>query len=330
MMKINKWTSRVFAFCLGIAMIFAMIPNKAQAREPMSITVKHEVDGEPISGIGFSIYRVAEFEEDRWMKLTGAFAEYHVELNNLDSAGWKYAAETLSGYCLRDELTPLQEAQTNEKGEAVLDAEGVLTEAVYLIIGQNHDYKGKTYTIQPLLIAMPIVLGEDVQYEVEVSTKYEVLEETETLTVAKVWKDDPVDHEDAQVTIQLINRLTGNIHDEVTLSEENNWRYTWTDLPEDGQWLVVEEEVGEDYVVSVEQEGAIAIVTNTHKEMLPEEPGEPDTPIDPDDPETPSDPGKPSEPQLPQTGMLWWPVPVLAAAGLVCLLIGLMWRRQYE
>lgn len=40
---------------------------------------------------------------------------------------------------------------------------------------------------------------------------------------------------------------------------------------------------------------------------------------------------KPSEPgdsKLPQTGMLWWPVPVLAAGGLALLLIGWLRRRK--
>lgn len=38
-------------------------------------------------------------------------------------------------------------------------------------------------------------------------------------------------------------------------------------------------------------------------------------------PETPA-PGK-----LPQTGQLWWPVPVLTSAGLLCIVVGLLRRR---
>jgi len=36
----------------------------------------------------------------------------------------------------------------------------------------------------------------------------------------------------------------------------------------------------------------------------------------------------PTPPSLPQTGQLWWPVPVLAAAGLFCLVLGLLRRRE--
>ena len=31
---------------------------------------------------------------------------------------------------------------------------------------------------------------------------------------------------------------------------------------------------------------------------------------------------------LPQTGMLWWPVPILATAGMLCYLIGWMKNRR--
>ena len=41
------------------------------------------------------------------------------------------------------------------------------------------------------------------------------------------------------------------------------------------------------------------------------------------------EPGEPGEPDLPQTGVLWWPVPVLACAGLFLFLIG--WgKRRHE
>ena len=32
--------------------------------------------------------------------------------------------------------------------------------------------------------------------------------------------------------------------------------------------------------------------------------------------------------KLPQTGQLWWPVPVLACAGLGCIAVGLFRRRE--
>ena len=49
----------------------------------------------------------------------------------------------------------------------------------------------------------------------------------------------------------------------------------------------------------------------------------------PDEPEpTPSAPPPPQGPKLPQTGQLWWPVPILLAAGLLLVSIGIISRRR--
>ena len=45
-------------------------------------------------------------------------------------------------------------------------------------------------------------------------------------------------------------------------------------------------------------------------------------------PTTPSTPGKPTDPKLPQTGQLTWPIPVLAAAGLLLLVVGFVLRKE--
>ena len=82
----------------------------------------------------------------------------------------------------------------------------------------------------------------------------------------------------------------GAVYDTVKLSEENSWRYGWTDLPamENGQpvdWQVTEL-TPEGYTVTVSREGETFLVTNTGH-----------------------GPQNPGEPTLPQTGSLWWPVP---------------------
>lgn len=49
-------------------------------------------------------------------------------------------------------------------------------------------------------------------------------------------------------------------------------------------------------------------------------------PDNPDKPDKPTTPQKPSEPTLPQTGQLNWPVPVLAALGLMVFSAGWVLR----
>lgn len=110
----------------------------------------------------------------------------------------------------------------------------------------------------------------------------------------------------AFIEVQLLR--DGRVFDTVRLREENNWSHTWTGLDADFAWSVVETAVPAGYTVRVERAGITFVLTNTRPE--PEEPEEPETPG-----------GK-----LPQTGSLWWPVPVLALAGLFLLLLG--WGRR--
>ena len=65
------------------------------------------------------------------------------------------------------------------------------------------------------------------------------------------------------------------------------------------------------YTVSITQESGTFVVTNTPKQpsVMP-----------------PTD--QPKEPTLPQTGELWWPVPVLAAAGLLLIAAGAGKKRK--
>ena len=114
-------------------------------------------------------------------------------------------------------------------------------------------------------------------------------------------------------------------------------RYLWTGLDADDTWRVVEETVPEGYTVSISREGITFVVTNTYRPDVPDTPEPPDQPDKPTPPDTPNQPDRPDrpgtpgtttpgEPTIPQTGALWWPVPVLAAGGMLLFLLG--WARS--
>ena len=88
------------------------------------------------------------------------------------------------------------------------------------------------------------------------------------------------------------------------LSQENNWEYTWSDLDGGSKWQIVEANVPNGYTVTTTQESNIFVLTNTYPSKQPS--------------------------KLPQTGMLWWPAPLLVCVGLLFLITGIILRYKQD
>lgn len=285
-------------------------------------------DGETtLSGAQFSIYLVATVDAYGELTAADAFKDYSVDIRGKNDAAWRTLADTLEGYVLRDGVAPADSGKTDALGRLTFPTgSGSLTPGLYLVVGQRHTQGGTRYDPSPFMALLP---SQDLEanewvYDVAASPKFDksdIPEEPEDDTVnrrvLKVWKDSG-DERPQSITVELLR--DGKVCDTVTLNEKNNWRYNWNDLDAGYTWRVVEQSVPDGYSVSVSREGVTFVITNTGDQ--------PDIPTDlPDEPsDTPSD-STPKPPSLPQTGQLWWPVPVLAAAGLLLIAAGLLRRR---
>lgn len=182
-----------------------------------------------------------------------------------------------------------------------------------MVLGERHTQDGYRYDATPFMVMLPSLDKENNvwSYDVAVSPKFDRSkipgssgDDTITRKVLKVWEDKGQEKDrPEEVIVQLLR--DGKVFDTVTLNAANNWRYTWTALDNGYSWTVVEKET-DNYTVEVTQEGITFVVKNTHNEDIPDEPT------------------TPTKPTLPQTGQLWWPVPVLIAAGLLFVVIGLL------
>ncbi|MFR1988618.1 MAG: Cna B-type domain-containing protein [Oscillospiraceae bacterium] len=104
------------------------------------------------------------------------------------------------------------------------------------------------------------------------------------------------------ITVTLLK--DGTVYDTRTISRMDSWQYTWSGLPRynpDGTEIVwtIQENAVPGYISSIRETGDTFILTNT-----------------------------PEHQKLPQTGLLWWPVPVLAAAGLLLLILGTLLKEK--
>ena len=113
-MKIRMPWKRIGATLLAVVMGIGCISAAAFARESIetdratSLSIYFGADGIGFSAVNFSIYRVANTSENGAFTLTGDFADYSVNLEDLDSSGWRALAQTLAVYTARDELKPLR------------------------------------------------------------------------------------------------------------------------------------------------------------------------------------------------------------------------------
>ena len=124
-----------------------------------------------------------------------------------------------------------------------------------------------------------------------------------TRTVVKTWDDRGYEsRRPKSVRVTLLQNDTS--YATQTLSAENSWQYTWDKLPRYDKngaefvWTIREEAVS-GYTPSVRLNGTTFVLTNSVAKQ-----------------------------KLPQTGVLWWPVPILIVAGLLFLIAGTLARRK--
>lgn len=305
----------LLALCLPAE---AMAAGSIDLGREVSLCISCQEDGQPLAGAEWAVYLVATAAETGELTTTEAFRQFPVNMRGENDQAWKTLASTLEGYVLRDGIAPADSGVSDEQGLMQFPTGASrLTPGLYLVLGQRHTQDGRRYDPSPFMVLLPT---QDKQanvwdYAVNVNAKYEGSDipedpaQTVSRKVLKVWQDEGQETARPQeVVVQLLRN--GSVYDTVTLNAQNNWRFRWTGLPADAVWTVAEKEC-ENYTVEVSREGATFVVTNTCAQDFPDE--------------TP-----PATPTLPQTGQLWWPVPVLLSAGLLCVVLGLLRRRREE
>lgn len=325
----SRRLKRRFALLMTVLLIATLLPITALAAgsimtdQPISLTINYTDNTKAIPNARFSLYKVADVDEYARMTLTSDFEAYKdtisglADLDNLTQEQWLTLASTLRGYVLKDDLHSVANGKTDSGGNLSFSN---LEVGLYLVIGNRattDDYY--THTPVPFMMFLPGLDAENNEwnYEVSVAPKYtknynppEEEDEYITRKVLKIWDDSGYETiRPAEVIVQLLR--DGKVYDTQTLNKDNNWRYAWDNLNADYEWEVIEKEI-EGYAVSITRSGITFIVTNSYEHENP-----------PDDP-------TPPDPKLPQTGILWWPVPLLLCAGLVFLMIGVLRRRRCD
>lgn len=291
-----------------VAAIFIFSMINVCASSELSLTVECAYNEEPFSDVEVRIYKVATASES---EPVGEFENYSVSIISKNSEQLRAAAFTLASYVERDNIAPYDHGNTDADGIVCFPVNASrLEKGVYLVVTDDYVTQDKTYTAEPFLVVLTNVS--------EVTTKPKFFDKETFLStsvkVLKVWEDSETQRPE-EIEVELIHN--GEIVDTVVLNEEMNWRYTWDNL-ESGDYLVCEKNVPQGYEVSVSREGITFVIKNASKGTPPDE--------DSSQPTTENQ----TKPGLPQTGMLKWPIPYLACAGLLLFIAGWAIKRKNE
>lgn len=347
-MLYGKRMAALVLLCLVLAS--ALLPAAASAAQPLDynantkFTIRYEYGGTPVSGAQFYIYKAGTLHSGGSVSLTGAFATYPLAPGSLTPAGFPEAAELLYSYALLEGRRPDAVMTTNENGTAELE----LAVGLYLIAPQRLSNVYGIFRSSPMLVSLPYRASakDPWIYNVTMEPKCAYTPKNRIgsmyLSAMKQWSDGNSRSRPTSVEVNLLR--DHSVVDTVVLSAANRWVYKWDNLSEEYDWRIVETPL-EGYSVKSEQVYNVVMITNTANGDTPTEPTEPSEPDKPDKPDKPDHPDKPDKPdkptsptspqpsspsgggKLPQTGLLWWPVPVLLFLGLFLVILGAAVRR---
>ena len=288
-----------FSAVLSPLSAFAVQPIETQRECELIIELIY--NGEPITGASISIYRFADVSANGDVTLCGAFADYPISISDDSQQRHHALAQTLNAYAKKDQLVPDVTTEIDENGFAVISG---LRPGMFLLASQRYETDEGIYFLSPSIISIPAKISEDGEwlYSVRVLPKCSfraagrdtVIEKK----VQKIWRDEGSEDE-RPASIEVVLLRNGRTYQTVQLNARNGWSYTWKNLSAEDEWLLAEVNP-RGYMVMISDDGRVTSIYNTRKSTEP----------------------PPKEPDIPDTGMLWWPLPVLAVAGVVLIVAG--------
>ena len=314
-----KTLKRIAVRLLSLTAALLLLPMAASAageidlNRPVALTIQYSYGEEALTGITFQIYLVSTADKTGELTPTDAFDDYREELDirGRNDDAWAAIAQKLEREILSGSLSQLQptdSAETDGSGAAVFPSGAEsLTPGLYLVMGTRTEKDGYVYTTAPFMALLP---EQDMEnnvwnYAVKANSKPQQNPLTADFQVIKIWEDAcHVSQRPASITVQLV--CDGQLYGQpVTLPCDGKWEYTWHALDVNHDWTVKESPVECYKTPEIQRRGnTFRIINACNRAGASDE-----------------------QENLPQTGQPWWPVPVLAAAGLLLIVLGLIRRK---
>ena len=334
--------NRIFSVLLSLLCIFMLLasvmPDSRAAEANSSVTLVCAQDSVKVSSMYWKIYKVGERRDGRFV-LTGKFAGYPVDMNDLDTDTVRGIAQALESFIIGDSIEAHSTGLTNSDGTVVFSG---LDSGLYLAVAKKVKKGETSYMATPLLFE----IKEDGSAEKAFPKIYSTITlegSVGSYTVKKVWVDNDDSYEARPVNVTVDLFKDGELYDTVVLDESSNWQHRWNTLELDSEWRVLERNIPVKYAVLVDYNSKQFLIKNSYApEMLIEGGSQTATTTTTTAPVTVTSGSTSSTSSattattatatvttasgssLPQTGQLWWPVLPLALGGMTLICIGLL------
>ena len=251
----------------------------------ISVTLMAQDSKTPITGAELSLYYVATVRLNNKNNLSYTFS------NTFEDCGCALDDPSLS-----TKLDTFVKDNSVSAAKLVTDAHGNVTfpnlPLGLYFVKQTSAVAGYA-PCTSFLVTVPNQSADGYVYDVNASPKTDIARLTD-ITIRKIWNTDASTETADSVTVQLLR--DGVVIETATLNAQNHWQVTYTDIPENDAYSIVEVNIPEGFTATYSKSGYVFTVTNTAS--------------------------------LAQTGQMIWPIPVLAMAGLCLITVGTIVLRK--
>ncbi len=298
------------AICFGLLLSSSGYANEVKSVSGIgsgncSVNVRLKTSLADNSNVTLNMYRVCysdKLDKDGAYVLAEKFNKFPITpLKDPENDVMDFAT-TLDGYISYKSIEPDYTVKTNKDGVASFSN---VSDGIYLVEGETYYHEDKMVIPSSAIIFLTenkLKREQTKTRNVDINVKYEIRNSTKNTKIEaiKVWNDNDSASRPGSVTLELYCDKV--LVQTVTLNKENNWKHSWTNLAQNGKWTLAEKDVPSGYTVSVARRDDCFVVTNTLSNISLNKQWD----------------------TLPQTGLLWWPVPILSVTGVLFTIIGII------
>ena len=338
-MENKKMPRRAFLILLCLLLLLPLFPvsqaqagNETYPDHPGKLTVqfshKYENTKEKrmIPGVTAKVYCVATMDTSAQFTMCEAFKSVKADINEeLNQDQWAQLGQDLEKLVKKNNIQEQLKKTGGEEGAVTFEN---LEPGLYLLTygeGVHPDFPNIRVGFQTTLVSVPFRgkntdnvfdLDEEGYWDYDFTVIPKPYELKEICKLQKVWKDEEADAAARPRSLDFEIEYEDGAKQTVTLTSKGGWLLEFDPVTLSPIKTIKETKVPDGYEFKGwETIGGTVQVTNEKKTQTSPTPSSP-SPVGP----------KP----LPNTGMLWWPVPVLLVVGAVLVLFGWMQRRKKQ